>query len=61
MQAFASQSYTVGDWVYVKIPEGDFSNKKIIEGKVNTAINRIVVVSEKPDSASGDLFHIRLE
>lgn len=38
LQAFAADltaKYNKGDSVYVKIPEGDFTNTKIIEGKVN--------------------------
>lgn len=38
LQAFAvdlNAKYNKGDSVYVKIPEGDFTNTKIIEGKVN--------------------------
>lgn len=38
LQAFAADlkaKYSKGDSVYVKVPEGDFTNTKIIEGKVN--------------------------
>lgn len=38
LQAFAADlkaKYSKGNSVYVKIPEGDFTNTKIIEGKVN--------------------------
>lgn len=38
LQAFAADlkaKYNKGNSVYVKIPEGDFTNTKIIEGKVN--------------------------
>lgn len=38
LEAFAAKTddkYDTGDSVYVKIPEGDFTNTKIIEGKVN--------------------------
>ncbi len=38
LQAFAADlnaKYNKGDSVYVKIPEGDFTNTKIIEGKVS--------------------------
>ncbi len=38
LQAFAADlkaKYNKGDSVYVKVPEGDFTNTKIIEGKVN--------------------------
>lgn len=38
LQAFATDlkaKYSKGDSVYVKVPEGDFTNTKIIEGKVN--------------------------
>lgn len=38
LQAFAAvlkAKYNKGDSVYVKVPEGDFTNTKIIEGKVN--------------------------
>ena len=38
LQAFAvdlKAKYSKGDSVYVKVPEGDFTNTKIIEGKVN--------------------------
>lgn len=38
LQAFAADlnaKYSKGNSVYVKVPEGDFTNTKIIEGKVN--------------------------
>ena len=35
--ATASASYSAGDIVYVTVPEGDFSNRKIITATVNTA------------------------
>lgn len=32
----SSKEYSVGDEVYIKVPQGDFSQKKIIEGKLKS-------------------------